>query len=134
MRGQGRGRGGGRGTGEGEEEKGEGWGEGEGGRGGVGEAGKEEEEEEEEKMEMEEEKEFTSGSRVGGFSSRSSLRHSVLLLCSQPFPVNPGGQPHSPETWWQDEPRGQWQRSVQPLPYVPGKHAESKQHTTAVQL
>lgn len=45
-------------------------------------------------------------------------------LCSQPLPVNPGGQPHSPEMWWQDVPCAQLQRCMQPFPNVPGKHAE----------
>lgn len=48
------------------------------------------------------------------------------LLSSQPFPVSPGGQPHSPEMWWQDVPCAQLQRCMQCSPYVPGKHTGKK--------
>lgn len=61
---------------------------------------------------------------------KSSRRQKLLLqdlLCSQPFPVNPGRQPQSPETWWQDMPWAQLQRCMQPAPYIPGKHAEREQ-------
>ncbi len=55
---------------------------------------------------------------------RSGYNHS---LRSQPLPVNPGGQPHSPVTWLQEVPRGQWHRWAHRFPYEPGKQTERAQ-------
>lgn len=46
----------------------------------------------------------------------TQLRH---LPCSQPGPVEPGGQRHSPVTWWQAAPGGHWQRWAQASPNWP---------------
>lgn len=55
---------------------------------------------------------------------RSGYNHS---LRSQPLPVNPGGQPHSPVTWLQEVPWGQWHRWAHRFPYEPGKQTERAQ-------
>lgn len=55
---------------------------------------------------------------------RSRDNHS---LRSQPLPVKPGGQPHSPVTWLQEVPRGQWHRWAHRFPYEPGKQTERAQ-------
>lgn len=55
---------------------------------------------------------------------RSRDNHS---LRSQPLPVKPGGHPHSPVTWLQEVPRGQWHRWAHRFPYEPGKQTERAQ-------
>lgn len=55
---------------------------------------------------------------------RSVDNHS---LRSQPLPVKPGWQPHSPVTWLQEVARGQWHRWAHRFPYEPGKQTERAQ-------
>lgn len=55
---------------------------------------------------------------------RSIDNHS---LRSQPLPVKPGWQPHSPVTWLQEVARGQWHRWAHRFPYEPGKQTERAQ-------
>lgn len=45
------------------------------------------------------------------------------ILCSHPWPVNPGGHPHSPVMWLQGSPGAQSQLEAQSFPNEPGRQA-----------